>query len=136
MELHEQNKPASKRVPASESSKTFQVSTVDIAIATEHLPLKKTEDGVILVGSTRVPFDTVIHAFREGAAPEEIVNQYPSLQLADVYSAVGYLLRHPQEVDSYLRQRAQQREEIRRKYPEMFAPAGLRDRLLARAKGT
>jgi hypothetical protein len=32
-------------------------------------------------------------AFLEGATAEEIVEQYPSLQLADVYSVIGYDLQ-------------------------------------------
>ena len=57
-----------------------------VAIPThEPLPLEPNDDGVILVGKTRVPLDTVVDAYNEGVMPEEIVRQYPSLDLADVY---------------------------------------------------
>ncbi|MEO0869309.1 MAG: DUF433 domain-containing protein, partial [Cyanobacteria bacterium J06642_11] len=39
----------------------------------------------------------------EGATAEEIVEQYPSLQLADVYSVISYYLRRKTEVDAYLK---------------------------------
>ena len=33
-------------------------------------------------------------AFKEGLTAEEIVQQYPSLTLADAYAAITYYLRH------------------------------------------
>jgi uncharacterized protein (DUF433 family) len=59
-------------------------------------------DGVAYVSGTRVTLDTVITAFLEGGTAEEVVEQYPSLQLSDVYSVIGYYLRHKAEVDAYL----------------------------------
>ena len=38
--------------------------------------------------------DTVISAFNADATAEEIVQQYPSIALADVYSVIAYYLRH------------------------------------------
>src|SRR5437879_2771123 len=40
------------------------------------------------VGQTRVPLDTVVYAFNQGASPEEIVMSYPTLELGDVYAIV------------------------------------------------
>ena len=57
---------------------------------TEILPLTTDDDGVILVGGTRVTLDTLIAAFTEGATAEEIAQQYPSVRLADIYSVIGY----------------------------------------------
>ena len=84
------------------------------------------------VGSTRVTLDTVIAAFADGAAAEEIVRQYPALHSADVYSVIGYYLRHATEIDAYLQQRRVQREAIRQQNEARFDPHGVRDRLLAR----
>ena len=39
---------------------------------TEPVPLKLDSDGTIRVGGTRVPVDTVILAFHDGATAEEI----------------------------------------------------------------
>ena len=50
------------------------------------VPLVSGADGVIRVAGTRVTLDTVAHAFERGATAEEIVQQYPALPLADVYS--------------------------------------------------
>ena len=96
--------------------------------------MRPNSEGVFLIGGTRVTLDTVISAFNEGATAEEIVHQYPSLTLADVYAVIGYYLRHRSEVDSYVRAREQQRSAVRRQNEQLFDPAGIRERLLARSK--
>ena len=68
---------------------------------TELIPLVADANGVIHVGRTRVTLDTVIAAFLEGSSAEEIGEQYSSLQLSDIYSAIGYYLRYRVEVDTY-----------------------------------
>jgi uncharacterized protein (DUF433 family) len=99
---------------------------------TEVIPLEVDPDGTVRVGKTRVTLDTVIAAFTEGATAEEIVQQYPSLQLADVYHVIGYYLRRPSEVDAYLQQRRAQADAVRQQNEARFDPQGVRDRLLAR----
>lgn len=102
------------------------------SIVEEPIPLKIDADGVVRVGGTRVTLDTVVYAFKQGATAEEIVQQYPSLQLADIYSTLGYYLRRQSEIEAYLREREQQAEEVRAKYSQPVDVQGLRERLLAR----
>jgi uncharacterized protein (DUF433 family) len=99
---------------------------------TELIPLHVDADDVIRVSGTRVTLDTLVAAFAEGATAEEIAQQYPALHLADVYSVIGYYLRHPAEVQSYLRQRQQRTGSIRQQNESRFDPAGIRERLLSR----
>lgn len=89
-------------------------------------------DGVRRVAGTRVTLDTVAYAFRHGATPEEIVQRYPSLELADAYEAVTFYLRHRGEVDAYLAQREATAETIAAENERRFPAAGIRERLLAR----
>ncbi len=98
----------------------------------EPVPLATGADDVVRVGTTRVTLDTLVAAFREGATAEEIVQQYPTLQLAHVYSIMGYYLRHQAEVDAYLHDRERHTKEVRRENEARFDPSGVRDRLLAR----
>lgn len=98
-------------------------------------PLTAGDDGVVRVGGTRVTLDTVVEAFREGLTVEELQQQYPSLDLPPVYAAISYYLHHRHEVEEYLRERARHREEVRREAETCFDPTGIRDRLLARARG-
>jgi uncharacterized protein (DUF433 family) len=103
-----------------------------LTLSLETIPLTKDADGVIRVGNTRVTLDTVIAAFLEGATPEEIVHQYPSLDLTDVYAVITYYLRRRAEVDAYLQERQEQAERVREENEYRFDPSGIRERLLAR----
>ena len=103
-----------------------------LAIVAEPAPLQANENGVILVGKTRVTLDTVVAVFNQGMTAEEIVYRYPSLTLADVYAAIAFYLKHQSEVEAYLQQRRQQSQEIRAMNQARFDPQGLRNRLLAR----
>jgi uncharacterized protein (DUF433 family) len=103
-----------------------------LAIVAELAPLKANEDGIILVGQTRVTLDTIVAVFNQGATAEEIVYRYPSLNLADVYATIGFYLKHQTEVNAYLQQRQQKSQETRTMNQGKFDPQGLRDRLLAR----
>jgi uncharacterized protein (DUF433 family) len=96
------------------------------------IPLAMTADGVIRVSGTRVSLETLVAAFREGATPEEIAQQYPSLPLGDIYEVIGYYLRHPEEIEPYLTANAARAAETRAVNEARFDPAGIRERLLAR----
>lgn len=103
-----------------------------LTIATETVPLVTDTDGVIRVGKTRITLDAVIAAFLDGATAEEMTYQYPSLDLADVYSVIAYYLRRRPEVDTYLQRRQEQADQIRKQNESRFHPSGIRERLLAR----
>jgi uncharacterized protein (DUF433 family) len=97
----------------------------NLAIAIEPTPLRTDPDGVVRVGGTRVTLDSVAYSFQEGSTAEQILEQYPSLRLADVYAVIGYYLRHREEVEAYV-------AEQRRQDEARFDRPGIRERLLAR----
>ena len=107
---------------------------MSLQVTAEPAPLTTDADGVVRIGSTRVTLDTVVAAFREGMTPEGIVQQYPSLRLAEVYSVIGYSLSHPEEVETYLRGRQRLADTVRLENEARFEPVGVRDRLLARRR--
>ena len=90
------------------------------------------DGGIARVGASRVPLEVVVRAFLEGLSPEEIVDRFDALSLAEVYAALGYYLQWREEVDAYVRERERQVgqawRELQRRYPQQ----GLRERLLAR----
>ncbi len=100
------------------------------------LPLRTDADGVIRIDGTRVTLDTLVAAFTDGATAEEIAQQYPSLDLADVYAVMSYYLRRRKEIDEYLGSRATQALAVRKENESHFDPHGIRDRLLARSKSS
>lgn len=104
------------------------------ASAAEPVPLNTDAEGVIRVGGTRVTLDTVVAAYRKGDTPEQIAQDYPSLQVADIYAVIAYYLRHQDEVTAYLEQRERQAEAVRRKFQTLFPSAGLRERLQNRLR--
>ena len=104
-------------------------------LTTEQIPLVTGADGVMRVRGTRVTLESVVAAFRDGATAEEIVQQYPSASLADVYQVIGYYLRHSTELESYLAERQQEVSETRRTNESRWQPDGIRYRLLARRQG-
>jgi len=102
---------------------------------TEIIPLRTDSAGVIRIGGTRITLDTVVGAFCDGATAEEIVQQYPSLNLADVYHVIRYYLRRTAEVEAYLNARRVNGAALRRRNEASFDPQGVRARLVARRSG-
>ena len=98
----------------------------------EENPFKISEEGVIKICKTRVPLDTVIYAFLDGASAEEIVQRFPTLTLAEVYQTIGYYLRNRSKIDQYLKEREAYREAVRQQNEERFQTKGIRERLLVR----
>ncbi|MFN4795404.1 MAG: DUF433 domain-containing protein [Pseudanabaena sp.] len=104
-----------------------------LVVTAEPVPLKTDTDGVVRVGKTRVTLDIVIKTFQNGATAEEIVCRYPSLKLADVYTTISFYLNHQQEVETYLQQRQNQAQTIRKMNETRFDPQRLRNRLILRS---
>ena len=105
---------------------TFEAITV---------PLELSEHGVIRIHNSRVSLDSVLHAYNEGATPEEIVYRFPVLQLDAVYAVISYALQHPEFVNDYLQKRQIQQASLQKEIKQQFPRDGLRARLLARRGG-
>ncbi len=98
----------------------------------ESIPLKTDAHGVVRIGGTRVTLDTVVYEFEQGSTAEEIAYQFDVLNLADVYAAIAYYLRHQDEVEAYLQEQDRQATEIREKIEQRSPSRGLRERLLTK----
>ena len=103
-------------------------------ISTSEIKLTKTKAGVLRIGDTRVSLDSVIIAFNQGSAPEQIVYDYDTLTLAEVYAAISYYLQNRETVDAYLAKRAKQNEKLREANDARFGHQGIREKLLARRR--
>jgi uncharacterized protein (DUF433 family) len=99
------------------------------------LPLRMDLHGTIRVGGTRVTLDTVVHAFDNGATPEQIVIDFDCLSLADVYAVVSYYLQHREQVREYLAAQEAAGEASHREYEARYPTAEVRERILARHSG-
>src|ERR1051325_6186575 len=104
------------------------------------VPLRDDGHGGLRVGQTRVRFESVWHLSQQGASPAEIVRAFDTLQAADVYAVLAWALRHPADVDAYLKRREDEAAEIRRKLeeagitPTREESAMLKEKLMARWK--
>ncbi len=87
------------------------------------------------MSGSRVSLETIVTAFDSGATAEEIVQQYPSLDLAVVYAVISYALDHRTDVDAYVAQRRDQARTLQERVETHLPPAGIRERLLARRRG-
>jgi uncharacterized protein (DUF433 family) len=102
------------------------------------VPLRDDGGGGYRVGQTRVSLDTVLHAHRRGESAEEIVRNFDTLQLADVYAVLAWAALHAEEADAYLKRREAEAIEIRRRgealgiVPTPEESARLKQELIAR----
>jgi uncharacterized protein (DUF433 family) len=104
-----------------------------LTLQTEAPPLRQDSSGALRVGESRVLLELVIRAFQDGATPEVIFQRYPTLKLSDVYSVIGYFLRHAEEIESYLAEREREATETQQRIEERQGDLGaLRQRLRAR----
>ncbi len=109
---------------------------MSVVVSTSEVKFTKTEAGVLRIGDSRVSLDTVITAFGQGATPEQIVEDYDSLELGEVYAVVAYYLQNREEVENYLAQRKVERDELRRQIESRSNPQGIREKLLARRRNS
>lgn len=106
------------------------------AFASRPPPLQTDAHGVVRVGHTRVSLESVVVAFDRGASAEEIVESFPSLDLATVYATLAYVLTERASVDAYLESRRELVDELRSEAEKKFPAVGLRARLLSRRQGS
>lgn len=55
--------------------------------------------GQPVVGGTRIRVATILSAYRLGMTVEEIVQQYPTLQPADVHDALAFAYDHLADIE-------------------------------------
>ena len=81
-------------------------------------------DGGYWIAGKRISLDSIVYAFRRGAAPESILRSYPLLTLEEVYGAITFYLGHQPEIDQYLAENEteyeRQRQQERVTDPEFY----------------
>jgi uncharacterized protein (DUF433 family) len=107
---------------------------MNIPVEAVSVPLWEDEQGGLRIGESRVQLEWVLVAHAQGARPEDIVDMYSALELADVYAVLAWALRHPADVEAYQRKRDESAAAIRRKLEDagMVPGSELKDKLLTR----
>lgn len=85
-----------------------------MVIQADPIPLTVDDQGTVRVGNSRVTLDVVLAEHRKGASPEAIAEEFDTLELADIYAAIAYSLRHADEVAAYLQRRQEQAAGVRK----------------------
>ena len=95
-------------------------------------PLNQDMDGTIRVSGSRVTFDTLIPAFKQGNTAEEIQESFPSVSLPQIYSVIAWYLNHQVEAEEYLSQRTAEAQKLRQDIESNPEHGAFRERLLRR----
>ncbi len=103
-----------------------------LALAAVQPPIAADTTGTMRIAGTRVTLDCLVHAYDRGASAEEVVEQFPTLDLPSVYDTFAYIVRHRSSVDEYLTGRREEAANIREKVEAQFPWRGVRARLLGR----
>lgn len=107
--------------------------SIELPLSPLPVPLFRLENGVYRVTNTRIALDLVVNQFKAGRSPEQIVESFDSLRLADVYTLIGYYLDHTAEVEHYLQVEEAEAGELRKKIEAFQGPPRVtREILLAR----
>src|SRR5436190_17122341 len=69
-------------------------------------------NGGFYIGGSRVSLASIIYEYRDGAAPETIRQDFPTLSLEQIHGAIAFYLGHEDEAGAYL-------SELERKWDEL-----------------
>ena len=97
-------------------------------------PLRTEPDGAIFVAQSRIPLETIIDAFNAGSSPEEIVEDFSALSLADTHAVISHYLGHKQAVDRYIQRRNKEAATTQKQIQTRFSSNALRDNIIERAR--
>jgi uncharacterized protein (DUF433 family) len=97
-------------------------------------PLEVWEDGTIRIKNSRVTLDVIVRQFKTGATAEQIQEDFPSLNLREIYAVLAFYLEQSNFVEDYLKkQKAEARETV--EFIEQNLPtANLRASIRARQR--
>lgn len=88
-------------------------------------PYIEERDGALRVAGTRVSLASVVVGFQQGESPQQIVQAFPTLTLAQVYGAIAYYLENEKTIDEYLSEIQREFERsvppLSQSNPELFA---------------
>jgi uncharacterized protein (DUF433 family) len=75
--------------------------------------IEQRDDNYFVRGS-RVSLDSVVYGFLDGESPETIRDNFPTLNLEQIYGAIAFYLGHQAEINTYLKAKKAAYEDARR----------------------
>ncbi len=73
------------------------------------------------IAGSRICVSDIVLWTEEGQSPDEIVNDFPHLTLADVHAALAYYYEHREEIDRQIKEAEQYAEAMRTKKSDQVA---------------
>jgi uncharacterized protein (DUF433 family) len=98
----------------------------------QNTPLIRSDDGTIRIKGSRVSLEVIVRQFKQGATAEQLLEDFPSLTLRDIYGAVYYYLDNTEAVEDYMRQQEDSAAEMRAFLASQLDSVALRARIRAR----
>jgi uncharacterized protein (DUF433 family) len=69
-------------------------------------------NGGYYVAGSRVSLSSIVYEYRDGASPETIQQNFPTLSLEQIHGAIAFYLGHSEEVQAYLRELEKKWDEL------------------------
>jgi uncharacterized protein (DUF433 family) len=111
---------------------TTLIETVETATSIP-LPLRIDGDGVLRFNNSRITPYFVVHAHWDGMTPEQIVERFDTLELADVYAFLSFYVSNRAIVDQYVEHVERDMEAAKARIEAQWPrDEGFRTRLVAR----
>lgn len=95
-------------------------------------PLEVWEDGSIRITNSRITLDVIVRQFRLGATAEQIQEDFPSLNLREIYSVLAFYLQNRDFVEDYLRKQMEESQVTKDFVEERLPTEDLRASIRAR----
>ena len=83
------------------------------AVLMQHEYVEMRNGGYFVAGS-RVSLASIIYEYRDGAAPETIRQNFPTLSLEQIHGAIAFYLGHQHEAETYLSDLEKKWDELER----------------------
>ena len=77
----------------------------------EHVEMR---NGGYYVAGSRVSLASIVHEYRDGAAPESIRQNFPTISLEQIHGAIAYYLGHQEQAETYLSNLEKKWDELER----------------------
>jgi uncharacterized protein (DUF433 family) len=101
--MNDANAQADRRTPL----------TTELDLTPMPVPLRWAEEGqVVRLNNSRISLDIIISFYKRGYTAEMIGNDYPWLELSDIYLVIAFYLRNKDRVHAYLLEREKRANEI------------------------
>lgn len=75
--------------------------------------------GRLRIDGTRITVNQIVTLYKSGFSPEDIADQYPHLELAQVYAAIGWYPANRKEVEASLAAELDEAERLEAHYGEI-----------------